>query len=121
MVSSSPLFEPGGRPQKFAQATPARAPAAVSNFKVRGKERHVRGRCGLIGTKSTAALGDDRLERSHLQKTFTTAGQAEPARFTTAEAHPGISRGDDYIVDQHGANLNPGCQRVRFSLRPKNR
>src|ERR1700722_3261471 len=121
MVSSSPLFEPGGSPPKFAQATPARAPAAVSHLEIGGKELQVRGRCGLIGTKSTAALADDRLEHSHFQKPFTAASQAKSARFAAAKAHSWISRSDDYIVNQHGADREPGCQRLRISLRPKNR
>ena len=83
---------------------------------VTGKERLVGGRCGPIGSPVAAALGDDCLERSHLQQTFTAAGYAEAARLAAAEAYPRIGRADDQVIDKNSPDREPGSQFARFGL-----
>ena len=86
---------------------------------VTGKERLMSGRCRSIGSLVAATLGDDRLERSHLQQTFAAAGYAEAARLAAAEAYSRISSGDDQVIDKNSPDRELGSQFARFGLRPE--
>src|ERR1700751_3982332 len=77
-------------------------------------------RCRSKGVLVAAALGDDRLERSHLQQTFAAAGYTEAPRLATTETYPRIRSADDQVIDKNSPDRELGSQLARGGLGSEN-